>query len=362
MVATSIAGGRLSQGGVTERFERELAAFLGVPHVVTTTSGSTALYLAAVGLGIGAGDEVIVPVRTFVATAHAVLLAGGRVRLVDVRGDRTTIDATRIVDAITPRTKAILPVHLNGNAADLTAIQALAEERGLLVFEDAAQAFGSRDRDGYLGTRSAAGCFSLGVTKLITTGQGGFVATADADMAERMRRFRGHGVYDTFDATYDRLGFNLRYSDIQASIGLVQLAKVPEKIAAHRRLHAAYRAGLADLPFVRLLDVDEAAGNVPLWAEALIADRDRAIELLGARDIQARPFLPNLSVSPHLGAVRDDDFPNAQRFAAAGIFLPSGPDLPLASVEQVCTALRAIGPQLRGELPDPPQTSTVSRR
>ncbi len=123
-------------------------------------------------------------------------------RLVDVERDRSTIDTARIADAITSRTKAILPVHLNGNAADLDAIRALAQVHGLLVFEDAAQAFGSRDASGYLGTRTNAGCFSLGVTKMITTGQGGFVATADAALAERMRRFRSHGVADTFAASF----------------------------------------------------------------------------------------------------------------------------------------------------------------
>jgi dTDP-4-amino-4,6-dideoxygalactose transaminase len=350
-VAESIAAGRLSQSGVTGAFERELAAFLDVDHVVTTTSGSMALYLATAGLGLGPGDEVIVPVRTFIATAHAVLLTGATVRLVDVKRDRTTINPAGIAAAITPRTAAILPVHLNGNGADLDAIRELARAHGLAVFEDAAQAFASRALDGYLGTRTAAGCFSLGVTKLITTGQGGFVATADGALAERMRRFRSHGVDDTFDADYDRFGFNLRFNDLLASIGRVQLTKVPAKIAAHRAFHAAYRDGLAGLDVVRLLDVDEAAGNVPLWAEAVIADRDRALALLAERGVQARRFLPNLSRAPHLGTFRDDDFPNAQRFAAHGIFLPSGPDMPPGTVERVCDALRAIAPQLRGELP-----------
>ena len=357
-VAQSIAAGRLSQSGVTDQFERALAAFLDVPHVVATTSGSTALYLAAVGLGIGPGDEVILPARTFVATAHAVLLAGGTVRLVDVQRERTLIDPAQIEAAITPRTKAILPVHLNGNGAGLPAIRAIARKHGLLVFEDAAQAFASRALDGYLGTRTAAGCFSLGVTKFITTGQGGFVATADAALAERMRSFRGHGVADTFNATYDRLGFNLRFNDLLSSIGLVQLAKVPAKIEAHVRLHDAYREGLAGIETVRLLDVDRASGNVPLWAEALVADRDRTIALLAERNIQARPFLPNLSVSPHLGAFRDDDFPNAQAFARDGIFLPSGPDLPLAAVQRVCAVLREIEPQLCGARPEPAATSS----
>lgn len=349
-VANAIAEGRLSQGGVSQAFETELADYLGVAHVVTTTSGTSALHLAAVGLGIGHGDEVIMPDRTFIATAHAVLMTGASVKLVDVLPDRTTIDAAKIEAAITPKTKAILPVHLNGNACDMPEIRRIAERHGLLVFEDAAQAFGSRTSEGYLGTLSDIGCFSLGVTKLITTGQGGFVATNDAERAERMRRYRSHGVSDTYQADYKNFGFNLRLTDLQASIGRVQFTKVPGKIKAHLRFHAAYKAALADLPFVRLLDVNQADGNVPLWAEALVADRDQAIALLEKRNIQARPFLPNLSLSPHLGKWNDDDFPNSQYFAKHGLFLPSGPDMPIEHVERVAQALREIAPLLENDL------------
>ena len=342
MIAESIGAGRLSMGVVTQRLEQALAEYLGVSHVVATLNGSTALYLAASGLGIGAGDEVILPNRTFVATAHAVMLAGAKVKLVDVRSDKTVIDQTLIERAITPRTKAILPVHLNGNHADMVAIRAIAKRHGLHVFEDAAQAFGSRNAEGFLGTLSDAGCFSLGVTKMITTGQGGFVATNDDALAERMRRFRGHGVYDTYEANYERFGFNLRFTDIAASVGLVQLEKMPVKLAAHERFHRMYREGLADLDTIRVLDIDRAAGNVPLWAEAVVGDRDAVIAKLEERNIQTRPFLPNLSVSPYLGDFRDDDFPHSQYAAEYGFFLPSGPDLPVASVERVIEALRDV--------------------
>lgn len=349
-VANAIAEGRLSQGGISQAFEAELASYLGVAHAVTTTSGTSALHLAAAGLGLGPGDEVILPNRTFIATAHAVLMTGASIKLVDVLPGSTTIDAAKIEAAITSRTKAILPVHLNGRACDMPEIRRIARLHGLRVFEDAAQAFGSRTGEGYLGTLSDVGCFSLGVTKLITTGQGGFVATDNAELAERMRRYRSHGVSDTYQANYENFGFNLRLTDLQASIGRVQFTKIPEKLAAHLRFHAAYKTALADLPLVRLLDVDQADGNVPLWAEALVADRDQAIALLEKRNIQARPFLPNLSLSRHLGNWNDDDFPNSQYFAKHGLFLPSGPDMPLEHVERVAQALREITPLLKNDL------------
>jgi len=349
-VAAAVEQGCLSMGAITQRFEEALAEFFGVPSVVCTTSGSSALFLACAGLGLGPGDEVILPNRTFVATAHAVMLTGATVRLVDVRPDCTIIDEDRIAAAITPRTRAICAVHLNGNHADMERIRAIARKEGLAVFEDAAQAFASRSTQGYLGTLSDAGCFSLGVTKLITTGQGGLVIAHTPELAERLRRFRSHGVFDTFDATYERFGFNLKYTDMQASVGLVQLGRVSDKIERHKRFYSEYVEGLAGLPFIRMLEVDLAAGNVPLWAEALVADRENVIGLLAEEGIQVRPFLPNLSEATHLGA-RDEDFPNSRPFARHGIFLPSGPDLPANAVARTIDVLRSIAGKVRGEAP-----------
>lgn len=343
----AVAAGLLSQGPRTERLERELARLLGVPYVVLTTSGSAALYMAAAALGIGPGDEVILPNRTFVASAHAVLLAGGRVRLVDTRAEDTLVDESRLEGAVTSRTKAIMAVHLNGNAADMRAINALARRRGLKVIEDAAQAFYSRTPRGFLGTLSDAGCFSLGVTKLITTGQGGFVATRRRPLYEALRRLRTHGVRSTFDApAYERFGFNLKFNDILASIGLAQLERLEAKRRAHVRLYRLYEEGLRGLPHVRLLPSDVDGGRLPLWIEAVASERARLMRFLDGRGIQTRPFLPDLDRSPHLGA-RSHDFPNSRRFSAHGLFLPSGPDLPLSGAERAIDAIRAAGRRLR---------------
>jgi len=362
-VARCIRDGRLSQGPVTEEFEQELASFLGVPHVVATTSGSAALYLAAAGLGIRAGDEVIVPDRTFMATAHAMMLAGANVRLVDAEPNRTVIDASLIEAAITSRTKAIVPVHLNGNAADIRTIRRIAAAHGLFVIEDAAQAFGSRSVDGYLGTRTDAGCFSLGVTKLITTGQGGFVATHDLALAQRMRAFRSHGVHDTYDSSYEHFGFNLKFTDIAASIGLIQLGKVAAKIDAHRSVYDFYRKALNGLDFVRVSPVDSNPGCVPLWTEAFVADRKRVILMLDKGGIQVRPFLPSLHVSSYLGSFDDNEFPHSNAFGRQGIFLPSGPDMPDEWLERVAAAFQEIAPLIGKDVLDPAgfARATISR-
>lgn len=173
MVVESIRAEHISGGPVTAQLEQAIGATLGVPYVVCTTSGSMALTLAMMILGVGHGDEVIVPNRTFMATAHAALMLGAKIRLVDVRPDIPAMDTDQLEAAVTPRTKAIVAVHLNGRATDMKAVNEIARRHGVAVVEDAAQAFLSKTRRGWLGAQSDLGCYSLGMTKLVSTGQGG---------------------------------------------------------------------------------------------------------------------------------------------------------------------------------------------
>ena len=211
----------ISQGPVTEQFEAKFAEAMDVPYAVATTSGSVALLMALMAMGIKRGDEVIVPNRTFIATAHAPLLLGARVVLVDVLRDVPVMDVALIKKKITSRTKAIMPVHLCGRAVNMSEIHLLAKAYGLSVIEDACQAMFSKNKTGFLGTQSDAGCFSLGVTKLLSTGQGGIIVTRNRRTYEELKLVRNHGVPGTFDATYPRLGFNFKFTDIQAAIGSV---------------------------------------------------------------------------------------------------------------------------------------------
>lgn len=344
-VREAILSGHLSQGPLTEEFERRLAGLLGIPYVVCTTSGSAAIYLALAALGIGPGDEVIVPNRTFVATAHAVLLTGAKVKLLDCHKQDPLIDEDQIEQQITPCTKAIVPVHLNGNSANMGRINAIANRHGLRVVEDAAQAFYSKGDSGFLGTEGDAGCFSLGPTKFITTGQGGFVATRDANLYDRMIRFRSHGVHSTFAADYQVFGFNLKFNDVAAAIGLVQLDKTVKKKEVHSKIYNSYRRELADLSYLEILPVDEAKGRLPLWVEALAVQRDKVIGLLAEQGIETRPFLRDLDRSRHLGNM-GRDFPNSRKFSAQGLFLPCGPDLAASMLERSLEAIRAIAPRI----------------
>lgn len=345
-VSEAILNGRVSQGAVTQEFEERLAQTLGVPYVVATTSASAALFMALSVLGIQRGDEVIVPNRTFIATAHAVLMTGAKVRLVDTRPDSTLVDEARIEENITRRTKAIIAVHLNGDSVDMRAVKSLARRYRLKVIEDAAQAFYSKNKFGFLGTQSDIGCFSLGVVKFITTGQGGFLAVRSRDLYDKLVKFRSHGVVSTFAApAYDRFGFNLKFNDILASVGLAQMDRMEEKKRAHRHVYDFYRKELVGIDFIRLTPFDQSQGQIPLYVEALCAAREKTMALLERHGVQTRPFLPNLHVSPHLGNQRRA-FPNSMRFAEQGLFLPCGPTLPQSALDRTIEVLRALRPKI----------------
>jgi dTDP-4-amino-4,6-dideoxygalactose transaminase len=347
-VARAIRARRVSQGSLCEEFERRLAAQLGVPHVTVTTSGSVALVLALLACEVGPGDEVIVPAAGFIAPAHAARLIGARVRLADLGASRPLIDPDSVAAAITPRTRAVVAIHLNGRACDLERLHEATAVSGAMVVEDCAQAFLSRDVRGFLGTRSTLAAFSMGITKLLTTAEGGFVVSVSAELRERLARLRNHGTLSIARNVFDAPGCNFRLTDLQAAIGLAQLERLESKVDGVRSVYRYYRERLAGLPFIRMLEVDEDAGELPLWAEVECVERERVVQALADRRIEAKPFHPCLADSPHLG-VRGE-FPNAERIASRGLVLPSGPDQREVDLERTVAALRGLAPTIRQSL------------
>lgn len=333
----AILNAKLSQGPITAELEENLARELGVPYVTMTTSGSSALVSALVAAGVGPGDEVIVPNRTFIATAHAVQLIGGVVRLADTLSDRPLVDPEQVEARVTPKTKAILPVHVNGGVCDMAALREIADRHGLALIEDTAQAMFSKQGDRFLGTIGDFGCFSLGVTKIMTAGQGGFVVTHDKDRFERLQRMRFHGVASPRQGTFEHFGFNFRYTDFQAAVALQQLKRIPEKTTRHRELYIRYRDALAGNNRVRLQHTDIDGGELPLWNQVMCEDREALVEHLTANGVGTMNTTPNLSASPHLGD--GGSYPNSDRFEAQELILPSGPDQDPAQIDRVLEAL-----------------------
>tara|TARA_B100001964_G_scaffold243519_1_gene321732 strand:+ start:1335 stop:2462 length:1128 start_codon:yes stop_codon:yes gene_type:complete len=331
----------IGEGLLTRQLEEQIAKSLDVPFVVMTTSGSVALLLSLMALGIGRDNEVILPNRTWIATAHAVLMTGAKVVLVDVLPDIPVMDVSKIREKITSRTKAIIPVHLNGRSVDMSEVYKIANEYGLFVVEDAAQALFSKNSMGYIGTHSEAGCFSLSLAKIISTGQGGFIVTRSEEIYQRLKLTRTHGVSDVINSSYTHMGFNFKFTDLQAAVGLVQLARVPKRISHLKEVYEQYSSEIKKFSFLDLIPIDISCGEVPLYVDVLCNKRESLISFLASKGIQTRPAYPNLNSASYLGI--DGDFPNSRTFETQGLFLPCGPEQSFANVESVIEMLRLFG-------------------
>ncbi|MDY7042585.1 MAG: DegT/DnrJ/EryC1/StrS family aminotransferase, partial [Chloroflexota bacterium] len=235
-VLAVLDSGMLAQGDRVAEFEEAFAAFCGVKHAIATSSGTTALHVALLAHGIGPGDEVITTPFTFIASANSVLYVGAKPVFVDIDPTTFNLDPAKIEAAITPRTKAILPVHLFGLPCEMPAISVLAKEHGLAVIEDACQAHGA-DIKGRRAGSFGTGCFSFYPTKNITTAEGGMITTDADDIAEHARLIRSHGMRRRY--YHESLGYNFRMTDIHAAIGLAQLPKL-ESFNERRIANARY--------------------------------------------------------------------------------------------------------------------------
>jgi dTDP-4-amino-4,6-dideoxygalactose transaminase len=325
-------------------FEREFADYCQVPHAVAVASGTDALQLACRALGLGAGDEVIVPAMTFASTAFAVSLTGARPVLVDVRAADALIDPDKIEAAITPRTKAIIPVHLYGRCAAMDAVGAIAAKHGLAVIEDAAQAHGATYRGKRAGSLGDLGCFSFYPGKnLGAYGDGGLVTTARRDLADRIALLRNCGSRVKY--LHQEVGLNSRLDTLQAAILRVKLRYLDEWNESRRRIARRYDAALGGLDGVERI-ADAGGGVYHLYVIRLEA-RDEVLKALHAQGIGAGihyPFaLHELEAYAGLG-YRKGDFPIAEDWARRTLSLPIYPELASHEVDACIAALRAALP------------------
>jgi len=332
----------LNDGNITHKFEQELAGLLGCRYVVAVTSGTAALFLSLAGLGIGLGDEVVVPDISFIAAANAVTLTGAKVVLSDIDYRTLNIDPQAFASVITSRTKAVIPVHVSGRAADLKAIMRIAGEKGISVVEDAAEAFMSRLNGRCLGTFGKTGCFSFSPNKIITTGQGGAVITNDKKLHIRLRELkdqgrprRGSGGADIHNA----VGYNFKFTDLQAAVGLGQLSLLSRRLKKMKRICDIYRKELNGLKQISLLPFNTAKGESPQWVDALAEDRDDLYRYLLKKRINCRKFwYPLHTQLPY----RQDDgrFPVSSKLDKKAIWLPSAFTLTDTGIKYVCSQIK----------------------
>ena len=282
-VAEVLASGSLTMGPKVRELEELVAAACGVEHAVAVSNGTAALHLAVLALGIGDGDEVIVPAYTFPATANVVRLTGAKAVLVDVDPRTFNLDVERVLDAVTPQTRAVLAVHLFGRPLDWAALQA-AVAPGIHLLEDAAGALGARWQGMPCGGLGVLGCLSFHPRKIVTTGEGGAVTTNDADLAAAARRLRHHGLDER--SNLPRPSTNYRLADILCAVGIPQLRRLDELLAARTRIAEGYTQrlrGVVELP-------DAAAGDTHGWQAYVVRleRRDEALRTLRAEGIEVQ--------------------------------------------------------------------------
>ena len=331
-----------SRGGFIGRFEEAFAAYVGVDEATSVANGTVAIHLALEALGIGAGDEVIVPTFTYIASVNTILQTGATPVYVDSLEETLQVDPAAIRAAIGPRTKAVMVVHLYGHPCDMDEIVAICRKHSLLLVEDCAEAFGSQWKGRHVGSFGDAATFSFFGNKTITTGEGGMVLARDPEVMARCRHLKSQGVSATREYWHDTLAYNYRMTNIEAAIGMSQIELAEEILAKKSALAGAYRERLAGLP----LRTHDPVGDVvhSHWMCSAILDdaahRDGVRVALSAAGIESRPFFPPAHRMPHSAA--SGEFPVADGVSARGINLPSFPDMGEAEIDEVCGAIRGF--------------------
>lgn len=349
-VAEAMEAGWISSAGpAVALFEKRFADYLGVRHAITTPSGTAALHLALVTLGIGVGDEVILPDFTMIGTVCAVLYTGASPVFIDSEPQTYTIDTTLLAPAITSRTRAFLPVHIYGHSADMEPILALARAHNLSVIEDAAEAHGATYKSRLCGSLGDMGCFSFYGNKIITTGEGGMVVTNDDDLAARARSLKDMAHSPNHRFRHDELGFSYRMTSLQAACGVGQLEHIDAFLEKKRWIASEYQKRLSNIGGLRLPSSKSWAGNVYWMYAVLVEDsfplsRSALCTAMKARGVETRNFFLSSASQPMVRTLIgvQGPFPVSENLAARGFYLPSGLALTLDQLEYVCETIHEI--------------------
>jgi perosamine synthetase len=346
-----------SAGRFLGEFEEDWARYCDRRFGVAVCNGTVALQLAAAALNLEAGDEVIMPTFTIISCAMAVVYQGGTPVLVDADPETWCMDVSQVAARITPRTRAIMPVHIYGHPVDMDPLLDLAERHGLAIIEDAAEAHGAQ----YLSGRGSAqwrrcgsfgdlSCFSFYANKLVTSGEGGMVVTDDEALAKRLRLLRNLGFGPGRRFLHDELGFNFRMTNVQAAIGKAQVERIDDTVDQKRRIGQRYVEGLAGLPGIRL-QVERPWARSVWWMNGLVLDKQSGYtaaslaQALSALGVETRPFFLGMDRQPALrerGLFDGENYPVTDELAEMGLYLPSGVGLTGEQQEAVIGAVRKV--------------------
>ena len=338
LVTETIRDNWITSGEKTRLFEEAIARECQVKHALAVSNGTLALYIALKMLDIGLGDEVIVPDFTFIASANAVVMAGAKPVLVDVDPDTFNIDIEQAENSITRKTKAVMPVHIFGQSADMDAVLEFSRRRGLYVVEDAAQGLGVTFEGQPVGGIGDVGTLSFYADKTITTGEGGMILTNNDDLAKRCVILKNQGRTQRGEYFHEFIGYNFRLTDLQAAVGLAQFGKLPEIIRRKKAIEAAYAAGLADVPGITLPYRDPRSHTVPFRANILIQNPKGLSAFLQEHKVGSREFFYPIHRQPPY--LEDRSFPNSDYAHQHGVSLPSAVTLTTQQIDYICDLIR----------------------
>lgn len=339
-LATVIKSTWITEHRKTEEFEAGIRKLTGAKYALAVSNGTIGLYVCLKALGIGNGDEVIVPDFTFIASANSVKMAGAEPAFVDVDRKTFNIDASKIETAITPRTKAIMPVHIYAQAADMDAVMKAAKKHNLPVVEDAAQGIGVHFRGKHTGTFGELGLLSFYGNKSITTAEGGMILTDDEALFKKCWQLKNHGreVKGTF--IHPHIGYNFCFTDIQAAIGVAQLRKLPKILERKKEINGKYRELLADVNEVAFTYIDERGTPGHWFTSILVDDVEGLAKHLEKNGIETRRFFYPMHMQPPYKEKAKGKFPASEWAYNHGLSLPSGVLLKDEQIETVAKKIR----------------------
>ena len=338
-----------SSGEFVTRFEREFARSCGTRTAVAVSSGTAALHVALAALGIGPGDEVIVPAMTFVATANACRYVGAEPVFVDIDAVTWCLDPERVSAAVTPRTRAIIAVHLFGHPADVDPLGAIAARHGIALIEDAAEAPFATYKGRRVGSLGRIAAFSFFGNKILTSGEGGALTLNDPALEDRVRRLRGQGMEPSRRYYFPEVGFNYRLTNLACALLCAQLERADELLARRRRVLARYRLRLADVRGLALARTAAGVETSP-WVFPVVVEpefgrtRDELAASLAVAGVETRPFFIPLHTLPPFSEEgrRAGRLPITEKLGAAGLILPTYPTMTDDDIDDVCDRVEAV--------------------
>ncbi|MFH0864246.1 MAG: DegT/DnrJ/EryC1/StrS family aminotransferase [Candidatus Gottesmanbacteria bacterium] len=338
-VVEVIKSGWITEASKTREFEQMLGDFIGSKYVSILSNGTVTLFAGLKALGIGLGDEVIVPDFTMVACPNAIILTGAKPVFVDINKENLCLDLDEVSRKITNKTKAIMPVAMNGRFPEMKRLIKLARKHKLFIIEDTAQALGCYFQKRHLGTFGDIGSFSFSTPKIITTGQGGALVTNDKKLYEKIVRLKDFGRLDRNSQNHDAIGFNFKFTDIQAALGVEQMKKLPWRLNRKKEIYRLYEKQLENVKEISFIKTDLEQTS-PWFIDIIIPDPLKLQLYLKSKNIGSRLFYPAIhTTKPYRGTGK---FPNSRWVSQHGLWLPSSTFLTNSDIMTICKEIRSF--------------------